>query len=256
VAFAPNIGGSPAIITGPGAGGGPHVKVFRINPSNFAVTPLGGGVMAYDPAFTGGVSVGFAPSIGGAAGILTAPGPGGGPHVRVFNVSGSGTITARGGGVMAYDPLFAGGVTFAVGDVTGDGTPEVITAPGAGGGPHVKLFNVDGAGNFMEPFGGGFFAFESTFTGGVSIAVGNVDAQGRNELVTAHYRGSPLVRIFSISGGGTATPLSESLVYDGGFVGGVRVAAGNVDGDGKAEIVTAPGPGGGPHVKLFKFPCP
>ncbi len=256
VAFAPNIGGSPAIITGPGEGGGPHVKIFRINPSNFAVTQLGGGVMAYDPLFTGGVSVGFAPNIGGAPAILTAPGPGGGPHVRVFNVSASGTITGRGGGVMAYDPLFAGGVTFAVGDVTGDGTPEVITAPGPGGGPHVKLFNVDGAGNFSEPFGGGFFAFEATFAGGVSIAVGNVDAQGSNELITAHLGGSPLVRIFSIAPGGAATAFSESLVYDGGFVGGVRVAAGNVDGDAKAEIVTAPGPGGGPHVKLFKFPCP
>jgi serralysin len=39
--------------------------------------------------------------------------------------------------------------------------------------------------------------------------------------------------------------------YDPAFTGGVQVAVGDLDGDGRAEIVTGPGDGGGADVRAF-----
>ncbi len=79
---------------------------------------LAGGVVtevasffAYDPAFSGGVTVAAADLTGdGVAEIITGAGPGGGPHVRAFNLAGGTPIELT--SFFAYDPAFSGGVTW------------------------------------------------------------------------------------------------------------------------------------------------
>src|SRR5436309_9841225 len=58
----------------------------------------------------------------------------GGPRVTLYDRSTS-AVTAD---FFAYDPKFAGGVRVAVADFNGDGNADVVTAPGPGGGPHIK----------------------------------------------------------------------------------------------------------------------
>src|SRR6185295_5278839 len=71
--------------------------------------------------------------------------------------------------------------------------------------------------------------------GGVYVAAGDVDGDGRPDLVTGAGGGAPIVRVFS---GASGVPLWTAEVYASTFTGGVRVAAGDVTGDGYADIIT------------------
>jgi hypothetical protein len=217
------------IVTGAGPGGGPNVRVLdgsgNVKSSFFA----------YAPTFAGGVHVATGDVDGDKrAEIITGAGPGGGPHVRILDASGNDR-----GDFMAFDPRFVGGVHVASGDLDGDGKAEIVAGAGPGGGPNVRVFNA--AGGLISSF----MAYETNFPGGVNVAVGDVNGDGHNEIVTgAGPGGGPLVKVFDISG----NLLSSFYAYDPGFAGGVQVAVGNV---GAGRIVTGAGPGGGPHVRTF-----
>jgi hypothetical protein len=235
------------LITGAGPGGDPEVRGWRVTGST--VTPRAD-FLAYVPGFTGGVSVAVGDVTGdGVAELVTGAGPGGGPHVRVWSLKGSGP-PAEVAGFFAYDSAFAGGVSVAVGDVTGDGVAELVTGAGPGGGPHVRVWSLSG-GRITEV--AGFFAYDSSFAGGVSVAVGDVTGDGIGELVTgAGPDGLPHVRVWSLIGG-RLTEVAGFFADDPAFRGGVSVAAGDLNGDGVAELVTGAGPGGSPDVRAWSL---
>jgi hypothetical protein len=50
-------------------------------------------------------------------------------------------------------------------DLTGDGIPDIITAPGPGGPPEVRVFDGRDGSPLAGPLGG-FLAYDSSFRGG------------------------------------------------------------------------------------------
>lgn len=158
------------------------------------------------------------------------------------------TIFADNGGVKhtvyPYGQSYASGINFGIGDLNGDGTQELVTGTGRGGGPQVRVFSSDG--RLINP---GFFAYATNFRGGVNVAVGDLNADGINEIIAgAGYGGGPHIRVFNRDG---KLLSSGFFAYNPSFRGGVNVAVGDINGDGIEEIISGPGLGGGPHVRIW-----
>jgi len=143
---------------------------------------------------------------------------------------------------LPYGDNYSGNINFAIGDLDKNGFDEIVTGA-AKGGPHIRIFNYQG--KLVNP---GFFAFDKKSKGGVTVAIGDINGDGRKEIITgAGANILPQIRIFDAKG----KLLNTFLVYEKGFKGGVNVATGDIDGDRKDEIITGKGPSGEPLVKVF-----
>jgi len=156
-------------------------------------------------------------------------------------------------------------VTVAVGDVTGDGYPDLIVGA-AEGNPQIKIY--DGKAIALGTFDPAnadaslvttFFAYGLNFNIGVNVAVGDVTGDGYPDLVTGATAGNPHVKVYNgkdfATGAFNALNPDASLVtsffaYDLNFNVGANVAVGDVTGDGYGEVVTG-ATVGNPHVKVY-----
>ena len=236
------------VATAAGPGGGPHVRIWSVAGSRPRIVAEW---FAYGATFGAGVNV-AAVNVDGSAldEVVTGPGPGGGPHVRVWSVSG-GAASLR-AEWFAYGASFAGGVDVGGGNVRTDAAAEeVVTGAGPGGGPHVRLWTVPGA---TPSLAREWFAYDAGFRGGVDVAAGDTTtaSPGAEVITGAGPGGGPHLRVWGFASAGAApTVRAEWFTYDAGFRGGVRVSTAQTDGGGSEEIVSGAGPGGGPHVRCF-----
>ncbi|PIT95219.1 hypothetical protein COT98_00695 [Candidatus Falkowbacteria bacterium CG10_big_fil_rev_8_21_14_0_10_39_9] len=157
--------------------------------------------------------------------IITGAGKGGGPQVQVMSVDG-----AVVGSFFAYDKAFRGGVNVSGGQIGGDVKREIVTGPGAGMIPEVRIYGSDGKLFFK------FLAYDKGFKGGVNVAVGDVNGDGQNEIVTgAGAGGGPEIRVFDIYG----KLLKKFMAYDKTMKTGVKVIVEDINSDGIDEILAS-----------------
>lgn len=208
-------------------------QLARIKTFDAAGNPVGD----FSPfeGYFGGVNVARADFDGDgvvdiAAGIAT-----GGSHVKVF----SGVDGALLASFFTFEG-FNGGVSIGTGDVNGDGTPDLIVGT-ATCGSHVKVFNLVDQTEIAS-----FVAFDG-FTGGVTVAGGDVNADGYSDIVVGQASGGSHVKVFS---GVNFGELYSFFAFDSGYISGINVAGGDVNGDGFADIIVGSSVGA-TNVKSF-----
>jgi hypothetical protein len=237
--------GSPDIITGAGAGGGPQVDVYNVDNSTGAVS-LQTSFFAFDePFFAGGVYVAAGDTnADGFDDVVVGAGAGGGPRVQVYAGSATGLVTSSTlNDFFAYSLAFTGGVVVAAGDRNADFDSEVITAPASNGGFNIKSFDVNGNGNSPTVVDN-FFAFnDTTSVGGLSLAVGFFDFSNIADLVVGTTNSAFGVFLDADTSGIATVPFE-------GFTGAIRVGVAE-DSFGQEYAVALAGPTGGPRVSVF-----
>lgn len=163
------------------------------------------------------------------------------PQARIFNTDNQHLDLT----FLAFDQAFRGGGRVAVGDINGDGMDEIIIGAGRGGGPHVRIF--DHLGHFL---GFSIFPFHPDFRGGVDVAAGDVDGDKKDEVIISQLsQGQAWVKVYKADI--SKRILANFLAYEPSFQGGAYVAAGDINGDGKDEIVTGSGMGSTSHVRVY-----
>jgi hypothetical protein len=239
-------------------GRAPEIKVF----SGIDGTRLDD-FLAYSSSFKAGVFVAVADvNNDGLPDIIASPegtGQPGHTNVRVFlggSLINTGLALTPNREFNAYDPGFGGGVRLATADLNADGFADIVVAPGIWSGPDIRIFDGQAlANNAVASKVGEFLAYDFRYFGGVFVSTGDVNGDGLPDIVTGtNGNGGPEVKAFSgvkILNNPTPAIIDDFFAYDPAFSGGARVAVMDVNGDGKADIITGAGPGGGPHVRIF-----
>ena len=185
----------------------------------------------------------------------------GGEVARIYVYDGKTGLDLVGGGILAFDAGFKGGVNLAAGDFNGDGKVDLVAAADVGGGPRVRVFNsaqfLAGADPAQGKLLADFFAIDDPkFRGGARVAAGDLNGDGRVDLVVAAgVGGGPRVAIFDgqslLPGNAPKKLVADFFAYEPSLRNGATVSLGDVNGDGKVDLVTGAGPGGAPRVTVF-----
>lgn len=247
--------GTDDLITATGSG---EVGIIRVydGRTGLEISPSGG-IQAFENTFKGGINLAAGDfNLDGKADIVVTADTGGGARVRILNAAQfqTGADPAQGKFLADFlgidDAKFRGGARAAVGDLNGDGTPDLVVAAGTGGGPRIAIYNGTsiGAGSVPQQMVADFFAYEQSLRNGAVVSIGDINGDGRADLVVgAGSGGAPRVTVFSGMGiadgqGADSTRIADFYVNnDTKSRAGTRITVKDLDRDGKADVVASNG---------------
>lgn len=206
----------------------------------------------FESGFTGGTRTVTADINGDSVeDIILGPGPGRSTEVRIY--SGANVAVNPNGALLrvlaAFESSFKGGVFTSVGDLTGDGVPDIAISPDEGGGPRVRVYD----GKSFEQLNDFFGIDDPNFRGGARTAIGDLNGDGFADLVVAAgFGGGPRIAGYdgkSVRPGQVPTNLfGDFFIFEDTLRNGAYVAVGDLNADGKADLIAGGGPSGGPRV--------
>jgi suppressor of ftsI len=255
----------PVYAIGANAGQAPRVKV---------TDPVTGAVVANFLAFARSYRGGVNTAVGDVNGdgvydiiVSKAKGP---SQVKVIDGTKLNQVNPKTGVIqpsallghfLSYQPGFVGGVFVAAGDVNGDGLADVITGPGIGRRSNVKVIdatklNQGSPDTTINPSAvlANFLAYQEGFRGGVRVASGDLNGDGRTDVVAGQGPGG-LSRV-KVFGGPALMVMAAFQPFGQDFRGGVFVGTGNVKGFAFDDVIVGQGPGSRPRVKVFSNQTP
>jgi len=151
------------IIIAPATNGGPNLRVYSYNSAN-GNFDLKDWEMVYAADFRGGVGLAVSNLDGDAyREVVVYPLSNGGPNLRVYEYDAEGQLTLM-DWTYAYAEDFRGEMTVRIADLDGNGVSSLIVTPLSGGGPNVRIIDVESDELTVSNW---FMAYDEAFRGGV-----------------------------------------------------------------------------------------
>ncbi|OWK43062.1 beta strand repeat-containing protein [Fimbriiglobus ruber] len=240
----PLLVGYSQFATATDVGGTGTVTVYNADQSvAYTATPFGA-------SFTAGVRVAIADfSGGGVPDLVAGTGPGATNQITVLDGKSHQPLVT----FSPFESTFTGGVFVTVGDVNGDGVPDLIVTPDQTGGPIVAVYDGASLGQGHVVQLARFFGInDPNFRGGARTAVADINGDGYGDLiVSAGVGGGPRIAIYNGKSVATNTPtelMPDFFAFESSLRNGAYVTAGDLTGKGYADLIFGAGPGGGPRV--------
>ncbi|QVL30576.1 FG-GAP repeat protein [Telmatocola sphagniphila] len=180
------------------------------------------------------------------AGNVTITGSGSSYVVSINHVTRNGVVTIAVPAGAVTDSAGNSNISSAPSSITYDQTALFALGAGPGNGPDVRVYSAS-SGQLLY----NFFAYNSNFRGGVSVATADFNGDSVKDIVTGAGPGAdPHVDVFN-GVNGQELPGYSFDAFSPAYLGGITVAAGDINGDGIPDIVVGTMAGTAPHIEVF-----